>query len=162
MAAAGGGSAVPAFLADAPAEVKDALEFLGRDNVTISDKVLVERYGETFYEATGFTETAEVINGRLAMLGFMAYIGAVFTGDFLTQLAEHPLFVTLLVATVSGASLVPIVKPEGYMPASVKEPLDKALGALPVEAVFTPVSERINGRAAMVGVAAVLGLAVLF
>lgn len=47
--------------------LKQALEFLGRDNVTISDKILVEKFGETLYKETGFTDVAETINGRSAV-----------------------------------------------------------------------------------------------
>ena len=49
---------------------------LASDSVVISDQLLVERYGESLFAATGFTKTAELINGRLAMLGCVAALGA--------------------------------------------------------------------------------------
>lgn len=38
-----------------------------------------------------FTELAELINGRCAMIGFVACLGATFKGDFLVQFAKAPL-----------------------------------------------------------------------
>ena len=48
-------------------ELEQALKVLASDSVVISDKLLVERYGEALFAATGFTKRAETINGRLAV-----------------------------------------------------------------------------------------------
>ena len=66
MAAAAGGKAVPGWVPAIP-ELELALKVLASDSVVISDKLLVERYGEALFAATGFTKRAEMINGRLAV-----------------------------------------------------------------------------------------------
>lgn len=48
-------------------ELEQALKILASDSVVLSDKLLVERYGEALFAATGFTKRAETINGRLAV-----------------------------------------------------------------------------------------------
>ena len=66
MKSAAGGSAVPGWVPAIP-ELESALKLLASDNVVISDKLLVEKYGEALFAATGFTKRAEQINGRLAV-----------------------------------------------------------------------------------------------
>ena len=61
-----GGAAVPGWVPAIP-ELEQALKVLASDSVVISDKLLVERYGEALFAATGFTKRAETINGRLAV-----------------------------------------------------------------------------------------------
>ena len=66
----------------------------------------------------------------------------------------------LPVALVAAATFAPVVKREGYFPKPVQA---LAEGAMPlVGEVFTPVAERVNGRAAMVGIAALLALSAVF
>jgi hypothetical protein len=47
----------------------EAFKFLGSDQMTGpgSEMLFVEKYGETLYREAGFTPTAELINGRLAV-----------------------------------------------------------------------------------------------
>jgi len=66
MKSAAGGSAVPGWVPAIP-ELESALKLLASDSVVISDKLLVEKYGEALFAATGFTKRAEQINGRLAV-----------------------------------------------------------------------------------------------
>jgi hypothetical protein len=85
----------------------------------------------------------EIINGRLAMLGFLAAMGAEFASQetVAQQVSEGPkalIFGTFLLFIV--ASLVPILK------GTKKE----AFGP------FTPAAEMTNGRAAMLGIAFML------
>jgi len=88
---------------------------LASDSVVISDQLLVERYGESLFAATGFTKTAELINGRLAMLGCVAALGAAGKGDVLVQLARAPMGVALVFALVATGTLVPQIDAEaGY------------------------------------------------
>lgn len=68
MANAAGGTAVPGWVPAVP-ELEMVLKVLASDSVVISDKLLVERYGEALFAATGFTKRAEAINGRLAVRG---------------------------------------------------------------------------------------------
>jgi len=95
-------------------------------------------------EAMAFSGSApEIINGRLAMLGFVAALGAEFASQqtIAQQVSEGPkalIFGTFLLFTI--ASLVPILK------GTKKE----ALGP------FTPAAEMLNGRAAMLGIAFLL------
>lgn len=84
----------------------------------------------------------ELINGRLAMLAFVAALGAeLSTGQtVLTQLAEEPTGVVLAAVAFATASLIPML-------ASSKR---EAFGP------FTPSAEMLNGRAAMIGFASLL------
>eukprot|EP00983_Pelagomonas_calceolata_P073758 1152271-Pelagomonas_calceolata.AAC.2 len=86
-------------------------------------------------EVMGFSGAPEIINGRLAMLGFVAALGAeLSTGDsVLRQLAEEPTLITLTFILFSAASLVP---------AFARKKGDTV-------GPFTPQAEMLNGRAAM-------------
>lgn len=85
----------------------------------------------------------EVINGRLAMLGFAAAVAAeLSTGERVsTQFTETPLAIVGVFVLFIVASLIPIFR-----------------GANPNEGfgVFNPKAEKINGRAAMIGFASLL------
>lgn len=86
----------------------------------------------------------EVINGRLAMLAFVAAAGAEVTTGFtaVQQLAEAPALVGITAVIFTIASLIPIFR--GVSPASKSNGL------------FTPTAEMLNGRAAMLGFVALL------
>jgi hypothetical protein len=85
----------------------------------------------------------ETINGRLAMLGLFAAIGAeLATGQTVFTQFENATPVVLATwAIISLASLVPILKGASQ---------DEAFGPM------TPKAERLNGQAAMLGLAALL------
>jgi hypothetical protein len=85
----------------------------------------------------------ETINGRLAMLGVFAAIGAeLATGqDFITQFQGATPIVLATWVLIAGASLVPVLK--GADPTAAFGPL-------------THTAEMANGRAAMLGLAALI------
>ncbi|PNH01816.1 Carotene biosynthesis-related protein CBR, chloroplastic [Tetrabaena socialis] len=87
----------------------------------------------------------ELINGRLAMLGVVSALGAEFaTGEsVLTQFADAPLPILAVAAALIFASLTPMLKGAN---------LTEAFGPL------TPSVEITNGRAAMLGLAALLAI----
>jgi len=107
-------------------------------------------------ESRGFTPMAETLNGRAAMLGFFACMHAEFFSEdsFLAQLGSAPLAIALTVAAITAATFIP-----GSKGVSVED----AKKDLPAEIAgfFTESTEKINGRAAMVGLAALLPLEVL-
>lgn len=86
----------------------------------------------------------EITNGRLAMIGVIAALGAEFASgeSVLRQLADEPTGINLLFVLIIIASVVP------------------ALSKTPREAFgpFTPNAELINGRAAMLGFASLLAI----
>eukprot|EP00200_Dunaliella_tertiolecta_P002897 CAMPEP_0202348308 /NCGR_PEP_ID=MMETSP1126-20121109/6294_1 /ASSEMBLY_ACC=CAM_ASM_000457 /TAXON_ID=3047 /ORGANISM="Dunaliella tertiolecta, Strain CCMP1320" /LENGTH=183 /DNA_ID=CAMNT_0048939977 /DNA_START=60 /DNA_END=611 /DNA_ORIENTATION=- len=96
----------------------------------------------TVTEVMGFSGAPEIINGRLAMLGFVAALGAeLSTGEsVLTQLADEPTLIALTFVLFSAASLVPAFARRKSDPVGP----------------FTPQAEMTNGRAAMIGFAAML------
>ncbi|KAF5827210.1 chloroplast carotene biosynthesis related protein [Dunaliella salina] len=96
----------------------------------------------TVQEVMGFSGAPEIINGRLAMLGFVAALGAeLSSGDSVVkQISEEPTLISLTFILFSAASLVPAfarTRPETIGP-------------------FNPQAEMTNGRAAMIGFAAML------
>ncbi|PSC70712.1 Carotene biosynthesis-related CBR [Micractinium conductrix] len=97
-----------------------------------------------FGDIMGFSGAApELINGRLAMLGFTAALGAELASgrDVFQQLSGGmPILVIWAAMIFTGASLTPILKNakrESFL-------------------FFTPEREMFNGRAAMIGFAALL------
>jgi len=159
MEKAGGGSASPDFV---PEDLDGVFAFLGSENVDLAQKLLVEKYGENLYRELGFTSQSETINGRLAMIGFLAGFGAIFTGDVITQFAKAPLPAVLVSLAVITATVIPTVRPEGYIPEGVKSTVMKLYDDAGLSDVFTPKAEMINGRAAMVGIGALTLLAIIF
>eukprot|EP00951_Prasinocladus_malaysianus_P047548 scaffold650910_cov41-Prasinocladus_malaysianus.AAC.1 len=83
----------------------------------------------------------EIINGRLAMLGFVAALAAELKTDtsVVKQLSQEPTLISLTFVLFIAASLVPIV-------AGKKDSLGP----------FNETAELINGRAAMIGFASLL------
>ena len=159
MEKAGGGSTSSDML---PEDLDGVTAFLGSEDVDFAQKLLVEKYGESLYRELGFTKQSETINGRLAMVGFLAGFGALFTGDILTQFAKAPLPSLLVSAAIITATLVPTAKPEGYVPAGVKDAVMKAYEGAGLDEIFTPKAELINGRGAMIGIFALVLLSVIF
>ncbi|KAI3427019.1 hypothetical protein D9Q98_006961 [Chlorella vulgaris] len=86
----------------------------------------------------------ELINGRLAMLAFVAAVGAELSSgeSVLRQFVMEPTGILLVSITFIAASLIPLLsntKREAF-------------------SFFTPSAEMINGRAAMIGFASLLAL----
>ncbi|EFJ51716.1 hypothetical protein VOLCADRAFT_103348 [Volvox carteri f. nagariensis] len=97
----------------------------------------------SFSDVMSFSGTApEIVNGRLAMLGFVSAIAAeLVSGEgVLRQWREEPTGVSLAFVLFIAGSLVTAFQPKR----------DDRLGP------FTPQAELINGRAAMIGFAALL------
>eukprot|EP00798_Chlamydomonas_sp_ICE-L_P016508 gene16508-biopygen25447 len=86
----------------------------------------------------------EITNGRLAMLGFIAALGAeLATGESVfAQLQDAPIFIPATFALFIVASIIPMNKNK------------KAESVGPL----TPDAELVNGRAAMIGFAALLAI----
>lgn len=94
--------------------------------------------GDALTSAMAFSGAApEITNGRLAMLGFVAAVGAeLSSGEGVArQWAEEPTGVAVAFIVFMIASLVPLVKG--------KSGNNESLGP------FTPQAEMLNGRAAM-------------
>lgn len=86
---------------------------------------------------------AEIVNGRLAMLGFFAALGAELSSDetVVKQLTEEPTGIAAAFMLVIAGSFVTIMqRKDGNM----------SLGP------FNAGAELLNGRAAMIGFAALL------
>ena len=96
------------------------------------------------------------------MIGFLAGFGAIFTGDVITQFAKAPLPAVLVSLAVITATVIPTVRPEGYIPEGVKSTVMKLYDDAGLSDVFTPQAEMITGRAAMVGIGALTLLAIIF
>lgn len=104
---------------------------------------LVASGGPGFGELMAFNGPApETINGRLAMLGFVAAVGAELASGkgVLSQIGQEPTLITLTFVLFAAASLVPLLKNDK----------EERFG------IFTPKAELINGRAAMLGFASLL------
>ena len=95
-----------------------------------------------------FDKAPELINGRLAMLAFVAALGAeLATGkSVFTQLACEPTLIGAGAVLFAWASLVP------YLLGQQESKEYAAFGP------FTKSAEMVNGRAAMLGLAALLAI----
>ena len=80
----------------------------------------------------------------------------------MTQFAKSPLPAVLISLAIISATLVPTVKPDGYLPASIKDTVMKLYGDIGGDNIFTPKAEVINGRAAMLGIFALTLLSIIF
>eukprot|EP00884_Botryococcus_braunii_P014892 jgi/Botrbrau1/23403/Bobra.0051s0047.1 len=138
------------------AEVSDDVKTTGSPDEASLDRNVIEPVVQTtsaqtvaarpgFGEVMAFNGAPEIINGRLAMLAFIAALGAeLSTGEtVITQLFDAPILVAVTAVVFSWASLVPWLKGD-------KD--SKGLGP------FTPAAELLNGRAAMLGFAALLAV----
>eukprot|EP00798_Chlamydomonas_sp_ICE-L_P025049 gene25049-biopygen19499 len=136
-------SPAPSTTESAPEEVvKEA-----RHEAQKHNSVTVNTAPEPLGTVGGLMKSApEIINGRLAMLGFVAALGAELSSgqSVLRQIGDEPTLISLTFLLFIVASLVPInesKKPEAFGP-------------------FTPNAELINGRAAMIGFASMLAFEV--
>merc|ERR1719231_2078016 len=111
------------------------------------DKPAPKASKPTLASAMGFSGPApEKINGRLAMVAFVAAAGAELSTheSVAQQFGDAPLPIIVTAATFSVASLVPILK------GAIDEP------AGPLPNVFNSNVETLNGRVAMLGLAGLL------
>ena len=76
--------------------------------------------------------------------------------------STHPILVALTVAGIAGASIVPVVEPQGYFPSALKDGVMGVYKGSKLDEKFTPTAEMVNGRAAMVGMAVFLLTATIF
>lgn len=92
----------------------------------------------------------ELINGRLAMVGFTAAVGAEVSSHqtVAKQFADAPGAILAVSILLTAASLIPIIRGNAVMDEGVGEGIRP--GAINVT------NELINGRAAMLGMAALL------
>merc|ERR1711943_19529 len=163
MDMADGGSSVPSFVKDMDIpELTKAFELLGSTDTSMGETLFVEKYGETLFRQSGWTPTAELVNGRCAQIGCVLAVLNTFNGDVLTGISTHPLLVALTVAGIAGASIVPVVEPQGYFPPALKDGVMGAYKGANLDEKFTPTVEMVNGRAAMVGMAVFLLTATIF
>merc|ERR1711981_136495 len=159
MEKASGGSTTTDML---PEDLDGLVKFLGSEDVDLASKLLVEKFGESLYRELGFTKQSETINGRLAMVGFTFGFLGLFNGDILTQFAKSPLFAVVISGAIITATLVPTAKPDGYIPANIRETVMEVYGDFGGEDLFTPKAELINGRAAMLGLFSLVLLSIIF
>merc|ERR1711903_66424 len=163
-AASGDSTSLPDWLPDSP-ETRQVFKLLQGEDMSLTKKVLVEKYGETLYQWSGWGKEAELLNGRAAMVGFLAGTGAVFVeGDVLTQLAKHPLWTLGIVAAIAQAQVIAAEQPAGtsMIPDSVKRPVLDAYVSMGGEKFFSSEAEKANGRAAMIGMLILLAFGAVF
>jgi hypothetical protein len=101
----------------------------------------------TFGNLMAFSGPApEIINGRLAMLGVVAALAAEFASgeSVFKQLSEEPTGVVAVFALIIAASFAPLLS--NVLPSA------ESLGP------FNAKAEMLNGRAAMIGIAALLAI----
>merc|ERR1711967_108543 len=105
----------------------------------------------SFIDSMGFSGFApEVINGRLAMLGFLAGIGAESAQHetFAYQFSNHPVAFTFSALLITAASFMPAMQGE-----TKYTPDPKSMGE---RGLFSQDAEMLNGRVAMLGMVAML------
>lgn len=142
-----GGEGAPGSIPDGGPPVNQ--RFSEMDNILINndgaDEKAILGNEIAFPDAFRFKGAApEVINSRLAMLGFVAAIGAEVATHkgLLQQFSIAPLSIAATFMVFSVASLIPISK--GIPRTGAKE-----WGGIPI---FTSDAELVNGRVAMLGI----------
>ncbi|KAF8057135.1 RH3A [Scenedesmus sp. PABB004] len=108
----------------------------------------------SFEQVMAFEGVApEVVNGRAAMLGFVAAVSAEVHGDslFSQLLAGGGVSALAVIAAVTLASFAPAVRS-----VPLADVFNKGAGAPKSFGPFTPAAELINGRAAMLGLMALV------
>lgn len=147
-----------------PEQAAPVFAFLTSDDFSITESAVYTQYlkkyveDEYFVQSTGFKALPETINGRAAMIGFLAGAGAeIFgAGPLMGQLSRAPQPALVIMALVTAGSIIPIIKgAKGEYLASLRETY-----TLP-EGVFTEALERLHGRLAMLGVGGLILLELL-
>jgi len=92
----------------------------------------------------------ETINGRLAQIGFIAGVGAeISSGEsFAYQFQSHPIAFGLTCALITAASFMPAMQ-------GAKDYTSNP-NSVPNQGLFNVDAEKLNGRAAMIGIVAIL------
>jgi len=93
----------------------------------------------------------ETINGRLAQIGFIAGVGAeIGSGEsFAYQFQNHPIAFGFACALITAASFMPSMQKAKDYTSNPK--------TVPNQGLFSVDAEKLNGRAAMLGIVAILG-----
>lgn len=139
-----------------PESAAPVLEFLESDNFKLQDSDFyqknVKQYAENEWvvKSTGWKVIPETVNGRAAMIGFVAAAGAeIFgAGSVITQLGNCPQPVLVTLALIVASTIIPIYKgTEGDYLESLRDTYSLPQG------VFTEKNERLHGRLAMLGLA---------
>ncbi|KXZ49138.1 hypothetical protein GPECTOR_23g66 [Gonium pectorale] len=147
-----------------PEQAGPVLAFLDSTDFKLQDSEEYKKYlapyveSELFKQSTGWKQLPETINGRAAMLGFVAAAGAELlgSGSVLAQLSAAPQPVLLVLALVVASSAIPIYKgTQGDYLNALRDTY-----SVP-EGVFTEANERVHGRLAMVGLAGLLAVEML-
>ena len=104
-------------------------------------------------QVTGFQERTEIINGRAAMIGFVAAMGAEMTGHSVaSQVFSFGGFTSALL--IAAATTAASVAPVALNKVTIEECFPDENASYPDELLptfWTPIAEKLNGRVAMVG-----------
>ncbi|PNH11726.1 Carotene biosynthesis-related protein CBR, chloroplastic [Tetrabaena socialis] len=144
-----------------PEQAAPVLKFLVSTDYKLEDSDIYNKYVKTYVDtslfksATGWKALPETINGRAAMLGFVAGAGAeIFgAGSILSQLSGAPQPVLVVLGLVIASSIIPIYKgTEGDYLSSLRDTY-----GMP-EGVFTEANELLHGRLAMLGLTSLIAI----
>lgn len=147
-----------------PEQAGPVVDFLAAEDFKLQEVEVYSKYvkpvveNEMFSQSLGWKQLPETINGRAAMLGFVAAAGAeIFgSGSILAQLSKAPQPVLLIVGIIVASSIIPIYKgAKGDYLSSLMDTY-----SLP-EGLFTAKNEKIIGRLAMLGLGGLLALEVV-
>ena len=121
------------------------------------------------------SEFSEKVNGRVAQIAFPLGLSQTFgeDGDFLNQLAIHPIQALLLSGVILYASLPPLFDAreddrraisvfKAAVPGEVRTQLMDIYGKSGLDKIFTEEAELTNSRAAMIAMAVWLFTASIF
>jgi len=111
---------------------------------------------------TGFTEMAETLNGRVAMMGFLGFVPALAHGGVLHQFSDEPFWTLVAISTIAIATYIPVA--EKGVPLGTVKTIDQIPESVStqVKELFTSDLELFHGRLAMLAIAALVSLEVIF
>jgi len=111
-------------------------------------------------QVTGFQERTETINGRAAMVGFIAAMGAEATGHSVASQVFSPGGI-LAAAFIGLATVAASCAPVALNKVTIEQCFPSEKASYPDEllpTIWTPVAEKLNGRVAMVAFTVMLVL----
>jgi len=153
-----------------PEELQPYFSFLVANDKTTTDlpkpiqdlAAQANRLTEKAKPYTGFTEVAEMLNGRVAMMGFLGFVPALSHGGVLHQFSDEPFWTLVAISVIAVATYIPVA--EKNVPLGTVKTIEQVPASVEaqIKELFTRDLELFHGRLAMLAIATLVSLEVFF